>query len=249
MEGVLRFIGDRYEGIINGLDTELWDPATDTALAANFSASDLAGKAACRAALCGETGLDPEGPILGMVSRLDAQKGFDLVAAAAPGLVASGARLCILGTGDHSLLAGLRYMAARRPDRICVLDRFDRALSRRIYAGADIFLMPSRFEPCGQSQMIAMRYGTVPVVRATGGLLDTVVDADADAERGNGFMFGPTNGWALAEACWRAMGAMEDRSRWSAIQQHGMAVDWKWDGPAQEYVNLYRRAIAIHSGG
>jgi starch synthase len=249
MEGVLRYIGDRYEGIINGLDTELWDPATDTALAANFSADNLAGKAACRAALCAETGLDPDGPILGMVSRLDTQKGFDLVADAVPALVASGARLCILGTGDHSLLAGLRYMAGRRPDRICVLDRFDRALSRRIYAGADVFLMPSRFEPCGQSQMIAMRYGTVPVVRATGGLLDTVIDADDDAERGNGFMFGPTNGWALAEACWRAMAALEDRSRWSTIQQHGMAVDWKWDGPAQEYVNLYRRAIAIHSGG
>ena len=249
MEGVLRYVGDRYEGIINGLDTELWDPATDTALAANYSIKDLAGKAACRAALCAETGLDPGGPILGMVSRLDTQKGFDLVAAATPALVASGARLCILGTGDHSLLAGLRAMAARRPDRIAVLDRFDRALSRRIYAGSDIFLMPSRFEPCGQSQMIAMRYGTVPVVRATGGLLDTVVDADDDAEQGNGFMFGPADGWALAEACWRAMDASEDRTRWRAIQQHGMSVDWRWDGPAQEYVNLYRRAIALHSGG
>src|SRR4051794_3359579 len=147
MEGVLRYIGDRYEGIINGLDTELWDPATDKALAANYSMEDLAGKAACRAALCAETGLDPGGPILGMVSRLDTQKGFDLVADATPALVASGARLCILGTGDHSLLAGLQAIAARRPDRVAVLDRFDRALSRRIYAGSDVFLMPSRFEP------------------------------------------------------------------------------------------------------
>jgi starch synthase len=129
------------------------------------------------------------------------------------------------------------------------LDRFDRALSRRIYAGSDIFLMPSRFEPCGQSQMIAMRYGTPPVVRATGGLLDTVIDADGNTGLGNGFMFGPADAEDFYWACRRAMAALGDRSRWSAIQQLGMSVDWKWDGPAQEYVNLYRRAIAIHSGG
>jgi starch synthase len=249
MEGVLRLMGDRYLGIINGLDTELWDPATDSALVENFSLRDLSGKAECRAALCAETGLHPGGPLLGMVSRLDPQKGFDLVAEAAPALVASGARLCILGTGDHSLLARLRQVSDRWPDRVAVLDRFDRALSRRIYAGSDIFLMPSRFEPCGQSQMISMRYGTPPVVHATGGLLDTVIDADADSERGTGFMFGSANAEAFYWACRRAMAAMGDRSRWSTIQQHGMSVDWRWDGPAQEYVNLYRRAIAIHSGG
>jgi starch synthase len=249
VEEELRFLNDRYGGIINGLDTELWDPATDGALAANFSVADVAGKAACRAALCQEVGLDPGGPVLGMVSRLDPQKGFDLVAEAAPALVAQGARLCVLGTGAHSLLARLRQVAARWPDRVAVLDRFDRALSRRIYAGSDIFLMPSRFEPCGQSQMIAMRYGTPPVVRATGGLLDTVVDADDEPAEGTGFMFGPAEGWALFEACQRAMSAWADRDRWPAIQRRGMSVDWRWDGPAQEYVSLYRRAIALHSGG
>jgi starch synthase len=249
VEEELRFLGDRYGGIINGLDTELWDPATDSALAANFSGDDLAGKATCRAALCQEVGLDPGGPLLGMVSRLDPQKGFDLVAEAAPALVAQGARLCVLGTGAHSLLTRLRQLAARWPDRVAVLDRFDRALSRRIYAGSDIFLMPSRFEPCGQSQMISMRYGTPPVVRATGGLLDTVLDADDEPAAGTGFMFGSPEGWALFEACQRAMSAWADRGRWSAIQRRGMSVDWRWDGPAQEYVSLYRRAIALHSGG
>jgi starch synthase len=249
MEGVLRYVGDRYEGIINGLDTELWDPATDSALTANFSVGKLTGKVKCRAALCAETGLDPDGPILGMVSRLDPQKGFDLVAEAAPALVGNGARLCILGTGDPSLLWRLKELAHRWPDRVAVLDRFDRALSRRIYAGSDIFLMPSRFEPCGQSQMIAMRYGTPPVVRATGGLLDTVVDADGSPDHGNGFMFGPAEAEDFYWACRRAMATMGDQSRWSAIQRRGMSVDWKWDGPAQEYITLYRRAIAIHSGG
>jgi starch synthase len=249
MEDVLRSLGDRYTGIINGLDTELWNPATDGALAAQFSAADVAGKAVCRSALCDEVGLDPGGPLLGMVSRLDPQKGFDLVADAAPALISDGARLCILGTGDHSLLYRLRQMAARWPDRVAVLDRFDRQLSRRIYAGSDLFLMPSRFEPCGQSQMIAMRYGTLPVVRATGGLADTVIDADADSSRGNGFSFEDAFGPYLVDACRRAMTALGDPSRHREIQQRAMTIDWSWDGPARQYEALYRRAIGIHRGG
>ena len=121
--------------------------------------------------------------------------------------------------------------------------RFDRNLARRMYAGADVFLMPSRFEPCGQGQMIALRYGTLPVVRATGGLRDTVVDADADPENGTGFVFGPAEPVALAQACRRAMDALSDEPRRRAIQQRGMAVDFSWRGPAREYVAMYRRAI------
>ena len=249
VEDVLRARGDRYLGIINGLDNDLWDPATDSAIAAPFSRDDPSAKAVCRAALCAEVGLDPSGPLFGMVSRLDPQKGFDLVADAAPALIADGARLCVLGTGDHSLLARLRDVAARWPDRLAVLDRFDRSLSRRIYAGSDAFLMPSRFEPCGQSQMIAMRYGTLPVVRATGGLADTVVDADTDPVGGTGFAFRPADGAALVEACRRAMAAMADSERWRELQQRAMAVDFGWAGPAQEYVSMYRRAIQIHRGG
>ncbi len=195
--------------------------------------------------LCDELSLDPDGPLLAMVSRLDPQKGFDLLAEAAPALLAAGARICVLGTGDHGLIGGLQALASEQPARLAVEARFDRALARRMYAGADAFLMPSRFEPCGQGQMIAMRYGTLPIVRATGGLVDTVVDADAQPETGNGFSFGPSEPQALFDACRRAMVALADRPRWHAIQQRAMATDFSWSGPAREYVAAYRRAAEI----
>ncbi|MCY7418436.1 MAG: glycogen synthase, partial [Chloroflexi bacterium] len=200
LDDVLRDRGDRYIGIMNGVDRELWDPATDAALAARYSAADPGGKSACRDDLCARLGIDPGGPVMGVIGRLDPQKGFDLVSWAAHGLVESGARLVVLGTGDHTLVAGLRSLAAARPDRVAILERFDRDEARRIYAGSDVFLMPSRFEPSGQGQLIAMRYGSVPLVRSTGGLIDTVIDADADAEMGNGFRFGPADAHALLDA-------------------------------------------------
>ena len=178
VDDALRSLGDRYLGIVNGIDTDLWNPATDADIPARYSAANLSGKQVCRTELCDELGLDPGGPIFAMVSRLDPMKGFDLVAAAAPQLVAAGARICVLGTGDHALVEGLSRLAAAAPTKIAVEERFDRVLARKMYAGADFFLMPSRFEPCGTGQMIAMRYGTLPVVRRTGGLADTVVDAD-----------------------------------------------------------------------
>ncbi len=242
VEDALRSLGERYVGILNGIDTELWDPATDTAIAANYSAADLSGKAACRAALCAELGLHPDGPVLGMVSRLDPQKGFDLLAAAAPALVDGGARICVLGTGDRRLVSELKSVAARHPRQVRVEESFDRLLARRIYAGADAFLMPSRFEPCGQGQMIAMRYGTLPVVRSTGGLTDTVIDADVDSQHGNGFVFGPAESAALVEAWWRAFHAWDDPARWRALQRRAMGIDWSWAGPAREYVAAYQRA-------
>jgi starch synthase len=245
LEDALASRGERYLGIINGLDNELWNPATDGDIPARYSAADLSGKRICRAALCAELGLDPGGPVFAMVSRLDPQKGFDLLADAAPALRDAGARICVLGTGDHELVAGLREVAAQRPGRLAVEERFDRSLARRMYAGADAFLMPSRFEPCGQSQMISMRYGTIPVVRATGGLMDTVVDADAEPDRGTGFMFGPADADALFEACRRAAIAMSDSARWSAIRRRAMATDFSWSGPARDYVVAYRRALAL----
>ena len=248
LDEALRSKGDRYIGILNGLDTALWDPATDTALPRTYSAADLYGKAECRAALLSEFGLDFGGPLFAMVSRLDPMKGFDLVADAAPGIVDLGGRLLVLGTGDHSLVERLSELAAARPDRIAVVERFDRSLSRRIYAGADAFLMPSRFEPCGQGQMIAMRYGTLPVVRATGGLADTVFDADADPVAGNGFAFGPAEPAALYDACRRAVAAFTEKSRWADIQQRAMAVDHSWAGPARAYLAAYDRATAIARG-
>jgi starch synthase len=245
VDDALREVGDRYVGILNGIDTELWNPATDAELPARYSAGELAGKAACRSALCAELGLDPDGPLLAMVSRLDPQKGFDLVTAATPKLLADGARMCVLGTGDHALIAQLAALAARRPDRVAVVDRFDAALARRIYAAADVFLMPSRFEPCGQSQMIAMRYGTPPVVRATGGLVDTVRDADAEPSAGVGFVHATADADDLLAACRRALAALADAPRWHAIQARGMALDPSWHGPARRYVTEYQRALTI----
>lgn len=257
LEAVLRARGDRYLGILNGLDGRLWDPATDADLAAAYSSADPRGKALDKADLLrrhglsdgrGEDGWDGRGaPLLGLVGRLDPQKGFDLLTAVAPQLRALGARIVVLGTGDAGLIAGLRALAARWPERISVLDRFDRAEARRIYAGADAFLMPSRFEPCGLSQMIALRYGTPPIVRATGGLADTVVDADAQPRTGTGFAFGPAEPGAFLDAVERAVGAYRRAERWARIVGRGMAVDFGWDGPAAAYEAAYRRALRIRA--
>lgn len=240
LDDVLRERGDRYIGIMNGIDPNVWDPSTDEVLAARYSADDPQGKLACRRDLCRRLGLDPSGPVLGVVGRLDPQKGFDLVAQAAHALLEQGARLAVLGTGDQSLVAGLRAHAAERPDRVAVLDRFDRDEARRIYAGADMFLMPSRFEPSGQGQLIAMRYGTVPVVRATGGLVDSVVDADIDHEAGTGFQFAAADPGALASAVRRAIDAWQDGERWADIVRRGMTADLSWDVPAARYEEAYR---------
>jgi len=245
LEDALGSLGDRYFGIINGLDTALWDPATDAALAARYSADDPSGKDACRAALCDELGLDGAGPIAAMVSRLDPQKGFDLVAAAAPRLLELGLRLVVLGTGDRRLVDGLRELAAARPSLVALEERFDRNLARRIYAGADLFLMPSRFEPCGQGQMIALRYGTLPVVRATGGLADTIVDADARPATGNGFSFGQATPDALVAACRRAAAALADPARRTLLIERAMRIDHSWARPAADYVAAYERAVAL----
>jgi len=248
VDDALRARGESYFGILNGIDTKLWDPTTDQALPARYSARDLAGKSVCRGTLAEELDLAADGPLLGMVGRLDPQKGFDLLAAAAPRLLAAGARICVLGTGNRSLISGLREVARAHPQRLVVLERFDRELARHIYAGADCFLMPSRFEPSGQGQMIGLRYGTIPVVRATGGLADTVRDADQHAD-GNGFTFLPAEPGALADACERAMAAMLDEQRWRAIQARGMAMDFSWRRPAAAYLGAYERAAGIRRAG
>ena len=250
LDGHLVARGDRFTGILNGLDQDVWDPATDAALAAPYDATSTAGKAACRADLLASVGFDPADPsaVLGVIGRLDPQKGFDLVAGAARRLVSAGARIVVLGSGDTTLLEGIRAEATRSPGRIAVLERFDRELSRRIYAGADLFLMPSRFEPCGQGQMIAMRYGTPPVARRTGGLADTIVDLAVDPAAGTGFLFDDATPSALATAVERALrvhGAA-DRAPWQGLVARGMAVDWAWEtSSAPLYADLFRRAIAL----
>ena len=250
LDGDLRQRGDRFFGILNGLDTDLWDPANDPALAAPFSRTDRAGKSACRADLLGRAGMDPADPdpVLGMIGRLDPQKGFDLVADAAPKLLADGFRLVVQGSGPPALVGALRDLAAARPDRVALIERFDRDMARRIYAGADGFLMPSRFEPCGTGQMVALRYGTPPIVHATGGLADTVIDELEHPGSGTGFVFRAPTADALIEACrsfgqrYRAGGAP-----WAALLDRGMAVDFDWrTGSAPAYLAAYQRAIALH---
>jgi starch synthase len=256
VDDVLRGLGDRYVGIMNGIDTVLWDPAHDPVQAAPFSRRDVAGKARCKADLLARHGLtsgagrgwDLRGaPLMGLVGRLDPQKGFDLLTGAAPAMLRMGVRIVVLGTGDARLVAGLQALAARHPDRLVVLDRFDRDEARRIYAASDAFLMPSRFEPSGQGQLIAMRYGSVPIVRATGGLADTVFDADARPRAGNGFTFEPATPAALRETVRRAVAAYRDAGRWSVVVRRGMAEDHSWAVPAAEYVAAYERAIAVHA--
>ena len=249
----LRAKGDRYVGILNGLDTTVWNPATDTDLAATYGPDDLAGKATCRADLLRRLGFDPSdgSAVLGMIGRLDPQKGFDLLAAAAPRLLAAGARLAVQGSGDPRIAASLRKLAAERPDRVALVERFDRAMARRIYGGADFFLMPSRFEPCGTGQMISLRYATPPIVRRTGGLADSVIDEIRRPGEGTGFAFDAATPAALAKACEAAI-AMRAAGgpAWTGLIARGMAVDFDWrTGSAPRYVELYERAIVLRRSG
>jgi starch synthase len=251
LEGELAAKGDRFIGILNGIDMGLWDPATDDQIAAPFSAADLSGRAICRRDLLGRVGFDPDDErlVVGMVGRLDPQKGFDLAAGAAPRLLEDGVRLVIQGSGDPAIARPLAELASALPEQVALIERFDRVMARRIYAGVDAFLMPSRFEPSGQGQMIALRYGTPPVVRLTGGLADTVLDVDADPERGNGFTFEAATAEALAEAVLRAAALKWDPHAWTALQERGMARDWAWEsGPAPAYLEMYRRAIERRRG-
>jgi starch synthase len=249
LDGRLRTKGDRFFGILNGLDTDSWNPATDATLAATYSREDRRGKAACRADLLKRIGFDPKdgGTVFGMIGRLDPQKGFDLLAEAAEGLLADGARLVVQGSGDHANVADLRRLAKRQPKRVAMIERFDRDMARRIYAGADGFLMPSRFEPCGTGQMIGLRYGTPPIVHATGGLRDTVIDVTAHPNTGTGFTFEEATPDALREACDRAIALHQaGNRRWEALLDRGMAVDFDWrTGSAPRYVEAYRRAVEV----
>ena len=249
LDGQLRGLGDRFIGILNGLDTTVWDPARDRDLAAPYGRADRAGMAACRADLLGRVGMDPAdtGPVLGMIGRLDPQKGFDVLADAAPTLLRRGWRLIVQGAGHPSLADPFRALAVASPGRVAFIEAFDRAMARRIYAGADCFAMPSRFEPCGQGQMIALRYGTPPIVHRTGGLADTVVDETTAPGAGTGFVFDNATVDGLVWACDQAaMLRAEDGAAWEGLLDRGMAVDFDWvTGSAPRYVEAYRRAVAI----
>jgi len=256
LEDDLRARANRFIGIMNGIDPAVWDPATDHALPKPYAlgareggrvASPAVGKEAAKVDLGRRHGLTEveARPLLGMIGRLDPQKGFDLVAGAANEIVSSGASLIVLGSGDADLLRGLRDVAERRPGRIAVIEAFDRDEARRIYAGSDVFLMPSRFEPSGQGQLIAFRYGTPVVARRTGGLADSVEDDDEVPGSGNGFLFDEPAPDALLGAVRRALDAYADGPRWRSMRERVMRLDHSWARPAREYVAAYRRAITL----
>ena len=249
LDRLLRSKGDRFLGILNGLDNSVWDPAHDVVVAAPFSRADPSGKVVCRADLLARTGMDPtdERPVIGMIGRLDPQKGFDLLAAAAPELLDRGARLVVQGAGHPELADPFRALATASPDKVALIERFDRDMARRIYAGSDFFAMPSRFEPSGQGQMIAMRYGTPPIVRRTGGLADTVVDVTEQPGSGTGFVFDDATPEALVAACERAFALRASGGMiWDRLIDRVLAADFDWStGPAPRYAEAYRRAVVI----
>jgi starch synthase len=247
-EGVLRRRRRDLVGILSGIDTERWNPATDPFLPAAYKWPDLAGKQLAKRALIEEYGIKPAQaalarPMVAMVSRLVDQKGLDLVAAISGTLMRLDATFVVLGTGDAKHEALWRELAAKHPDRVGARIGFDDRLAHLIEAGADVFLMPSRFEPCGLNQMYSLCYGTVPVVRATGGLDDTVENWNAKTRTGTGFKFREYSGAALLRALRAALAAWHRPGNWRALQQGGMRRDFSWDVSARAYVQVYEQAI------
>ncbi len=244
LDGLLRLRAANVSGILNGLDYEKWDPMRDPALATPFDADTLARRADTRAALQHSAGLiaNPNIPVIGVVSRLDHQKGFDIAAPAVRAVLKDGAaQFVLLGAGAEEIQAPFEALAAEFPGRASVNLGFNAPLAGRIYGGCDVFLMPSRYEPCGTSQMVALRYGAVPLVRATGGLRDTVQHYRRGS--GTGFVFHAYNSEALLRTLRRALAVFEQKDEWRALQKRGMAVRFTWARAAADYGTLYNKAL------
>ena len=245
LDGVVRSRGDRVVGILNGVDYAAWNPAKDTFIAAKYSAKDLLGKQTCKRDLLQTFGLADDNPhraVLGIVSRFADQKGFDLIADRAHEVLREDVMLVVLGTGDRRYEDLFRALAAAYPGRVGYKFAYDNALAHKIEAGADIFLMPSRYEPCGLNQIYSLKYGTVPVVRATGGLDDTVEKFDVEHGTGTGFKFAEYTGAAFLYAVRQALQHYADERIWKRIQLNGMAKDFSWKAPAAEYAKVYAAA-------
>lgn len=238
-------LGERLVGIRNGIDTGRWNPTTDPYIASPYDVDDMTGKVACRAALAAELGWDPgtKHPIIAMVTRLVDQKGVDLALEGALYARNVPFRLVLLGSGEAWMAEWATHLADQDPDHVWFYDGFDRELAHRMFAGADLLMMPSRFEPCGLAQMQAMEYGTIPVVTPVGGLLDTVIDADGDRLRGNGFVAEAVDTAGLIDALHRAVRAWKQPRRRASIQRRGMRGDWSWEGPATEHIDLYSELV------
>lgn len=249
LDGVVRSrVGD-VSGILTGVDREVWNPASDTALASRYSALDVSGKLACRDALRAEFGLDAldDAPLFGGVSRLSGQKGLDLVLAALPALLRLGGQFCLQGSGDAALEAAFIAAAKAHPGRVAVRVGYDESVAHRVIAGADALLVPSRFEPCGLTQLYALRYGSVPVVRRVGGLADTVVNETPQTlreDRATGFTFDAATPAALEAAVQRAVLAYRTPAVWRQLMQRGMAQDFSWNEAAGKYIALYKEMLS-----
>jgi starch synthase len=241
----LAALGDRLIGIRNGIDTSIWNPETDPHLASTYDVDDRDGREACRAALYEQTGWTDYGQtLIAIVSRLVDQKGIDFALSCARFLDTMPARMMVLGSGSIGLADGLRYWEKQLPDRVWFMDGYDEPLAHRLFAGSDLFLMPSRFEPCGLAQMQAMAYGSIPVVTNVGGLADTVIDADRDRGEGTGFVSESVDDASIVDALHRGHRAVRVGRRRNAIIRRGMSADWSWDKPAQEHIDLYRELAA-----
>lgn len=242
LDGIFRLRAPILRGILNGIDPDLFDPETDACLPQNYSAGNRSGKAACKAAIQEELGLavDPKVPLIAMISRLTEQKGLDLVQRMLGEMLQEPIQMVALGVGEAQYEHTLRYFAEQYPEKMSACLMFDESFSHRLYAGADILLMPSQFEPCGLSQMIAMRYGTLPVVRETGGLRDSVIPYNQYTGEGTGFSFANYNAHEMRDAVMRAVTLYrEEPEQWQALMGNAMAQDFSWARSAKEYLALY----------
>ncbi len=251
LEGVLRERSVTVAGILNGVDYNEWSPARDKFIARTYSASDLDGKKECKRDLLQQFGIadaNLELPVVGIVSRFATQKGFDLIAQIANDLARLPLIMTVLGSGDKEYEELFRRLQHQFPDKFAVKVAYDDAVAHKIEAGSDMFLMPSRYEPCGLNQIYSLKYGTVPIVRATGGLDDTIEPWNPAAERGTGFKFSPYSGLALLATIQEALQAFEDKAAWKKLMVNGMNKDFSWNASAKEYARLYERLVASRSG-
>jgi starch synthase len=245
LDGIFRRRSGDLFGILNGVDYTEWDPAHDSNIAAHYTGDNLAGKQVCRRDLLHAFGLHEvpaETAVIGVVSRFATQKGFDFIVEIMDRLVQEDMVLVMLGNGEEYYERLLTEMANRYPSKVRIQIKYDEVIAHKIEAGSDIFVMPSRWEPCGLNQIYSLRYGTIPVVRATGGLDDTIDEQPAG--QGNGFKFWGYNSNDLLDAIKRALGTFRNKEEWTGMMRRGMAQDFSWEGPAKEYVRVYERTIS-----
>jgi starch synthase len=247
LDGLLRSRASDLYGILNGVDYDEWNPQTDPYIAGNYTAGDLTGKIECKRDLLRTFGLadDPARPLIGCISRLSDQKGFDLILDTIGQVLDRGVNLILLGSGADYYERAFHALRDSRPSQVGVYLGYSNEIAHKIEAGADIFLMPSRFEPCGLNQMYSLKYGTVPVVRAAGGLEDTIENFDRTTGRGNGFKFAEYNPARLLEKIYEALLTFADQRLWNTLMMNGMAADFSWNRSAERYIEMYRRIASL----